>query len=110
MDAETELVIAVDIARRLAISSQRVNVLASSPGFPRPLGRLGRSAAFLFFPFKSVHHRCITRSRIMLHVAYEWAVACSRFARRDVNRDGLSRLACATSVAPTVICYVGAAS
>ncbi len=46
MDAETELVIAVDIARRLAISSQRVNVLASSPGFPRPMGKLGRSAVW----------------------------------------------------------------
>lgn len=44
MDAETELVIAVDIARRLAISSQRVNVLAASPGFPAPLGKLGRSS------------------------------------------------------------------
>ncbi|MDQ3379944.1 MAG: DNA-binding protein [Actinomycetota bacterium] len=46
VDAETELVIAVDIARRLAISSQRVNVLASSPSFPRPLGKLGRSAVW----------------------------------------------------------------
>lgn len=39
----TELVIAVDIAGRLGISPQRVNVLASSPGFPRPIGKLGRS-------------------------------------------------------------------
>jgi len=46
VDAETELVIAVDIARRLGISPQRVNVLASTPGFPRPLGKLGRSAVW----------------------------------------------------------------
>jgi len=46
VDSKTELVIAVDIARRLGISSQRVNVLASGPGFPKPLGRLGRSAVW----------------------------------------------------------------
>jgi hypothetical protein len=46
VDARTELVIAVDIARRLAISPQRVNVLATSPGFPKPLGKLGRSTVW----------------------------------------------------------------
>jgi hypothetical protein len=43
VDSRTELVIAVDIARRLEISPQRVNVLVSGPGFPKPLGKLGRS-------------------------------------------------------------------
>ena len=46
LDADTELVIAVDIARRLGISSQRVNVLSATLGFPRPLGELGRSAVW----------------------------------------------------------------
>jgi predicted DNA-binding transcriptional regulator AlpA len=46
IDARTELVIATDIARRLAISPQRVYVLASSAGFPKPLGTLGRSAVW----------------------------------------------------------------
>ena len=46
IDADTELVIGADIARRLGISPQRVNVLASKPGFPRPLGKLGRSAVW----------------------------------------------------------------
>ncbi len=46
VDARTELVIAVDIARRLGISPQRVNVLASRPGFPAPVGKLGRSAVW----------------------------------------------------------------
>ncbi len=46
IDQHTELVIGVDIAKRLGISSQRVNVLTSSPGFPRPLGKLGRSAVW----------------------------------------------------------------
>lgn len=46
VDERTELVIAVDIARRLGVSSQRVYVLASGPGFPRPLGMLGRSAVW----------------------------------------------------------------
>jgi predicted DNA-binding transcriptional regulator AlpA len=46
IDARTELVIAADIAKRLGISPQRVNVLASSPGFPKPLGRLGRSSVW----------------------------------------------------------------
>jgi hypothetical protein len=45
IDSRTEFVIAVDIARRLGISSQRVNVLANGPGFPKPLGRLGRSTS-----------------------------------------------------------------
>jgi predicted DNA-binding transcriptional regulator AlpA len=46
IDARTELVIATDIARRLAISPQRVNVLASSAGFPKPIGKLGRSSVW----------------------------------------------------------------
>ena len=46
VDSRTELVIAVDIAKRLGISPQRVNVLASAPGFPQPLGKLGRSAVW----------------------------------------------------------------
>ncbi len=46
VDARTELVIAADIARRLAISPQRVNVLAGGPGFPKPLGKLGRSSVW----------------------------------------------------------------
>jgi hypothetical protein len=46
VDSRTELVIAVDIATRLGMSPQRVNVLASGPGFPRPLGKLGRSAVW----------------------------------------------------------------
>jgi hypothetical protein len=44
VDARTELVIAVEIAERLGISPQRVNVLVSGPGFPKPLGKLGRSS------------------------------------------------------------------
>lgn len=43
IDSRTELVIAAEIANRLAISPQRVNVLATGPGFPKPLGKLGRS-------------------------------------------------------------------
>lgn len=43
LDRNTELVIATDIARRVGISPQRINVLASTPGFPRPIGKLGRS-------------------------------------------------------------------
>jgi predicted DNA-binding transcriptional regulator AlpA len=43
LDSRTELVIAADIAERLSISRARVSVLANSPGFPRPVGRLGRS-------------------------------------------------------------------
>jgi hypothetical protein len=46
VDSRTELVIAADIARRLGISPQRVNVLAVGPGFPRPLGKLGRSSVW----------------------------------------------------------------
>ncbi len=46
VDATTELVIAVDVAKRLRISPQRVNVLAASAGFPKPLGRLGRSTVW----------------------------------------------------------------
>lgn len=38
--------IAVDIAKRLGISSQRVYVLASGAGFPKPIGMLGRSAVW----------------------------------------------------------------
>jgi len=43
IDARTELVIAADIAERLHISRARVSVLANRSGFPRPVGRLGRS-------------------------------------------------------------------
>jgi predicted DNA-binding transcriptional regulator AlpA len=43
VDSRTELVIATDIAERLALSPQRVHVLATRPGFPKPLGKLGRS-------------------------------------------------------------------
>ena len=46
LDSRTELVIATDIAKRLGMSPQRVYVLASSPGFPKPLGMLGRSAVW----------------------------------------------------------------
>jgi predicted DNA-binding transcriptional regulator AlpA len=46
LDSQTDLVIAVDIARRLGISPQRVNVLAAAPGFPTPLGKLGRSSVW----------------------------------------------------------------
>ena len=46
VDSRTELVIAVDIAKRLGLSPQRVNVLAGGPGFPEPLGKLGRSAVW----------------------------------------------------------------
>jgi predicted DNA-binding transcriptional regulator AlpA len=43
IDSRLELVVAADIAERLGLSRARVSVLATSPGFPRPLGRLGRS-------------------------------------------------------------------
>ncbi|MGI8478336.1 MAG: DNA-binding protein [Gaiellaceae bacterium] len=43
VDAQTELVIAADIADRLRISRARISVLATRPDFPRPVGRLGRS-------------------------------------------------------------------
>jgi predicted DNA-binding transcriptional regulator AlpA len=46
IDSRTELVIAVDVAKRLGLSPQRVNVLATSPGFPKPLGKLGRSSVW----------------------------------------------------------------
>ena len=46
VDSRTELVIAVDIAKRLGISPQRVNVLASGPGFPQSLGKIGRSSVW----------------------------------------------------------------
>jgi len=46
IDSRTELVIAVDIAKRLGLSPQRVNVLASGPAFPKPLGKLGRSSVW----------------------------------------------------------------
>jgi predicted DNA-binding transcriptional regulator AlpA len=46
VDSQTELVIAVDIAARLGISPQRVHVLLSGPGFPKPVGKLGRSAVW----------------------------------------------------------------
>lgn len=43
IDSRTELVVAADIAERLGISRARVSVLVSRSGFPRPVGRLGRS-------------------------------------------------------------------
>jgi len=43
VDAQTELVIAADIAERLGISRARISVLAIRSDFPRPVGRLGRS-------------------------------------------------------------------
>ena len=43
LDERTELVIASDIARRLGLTQQRVHVLVDAPGFPTPLGKLGRS-------------------------------------------------------------------
>jgi predicted DNA-binding transcriptional regulator AlpA len=46
VDARTELVIAVEIAKRLGISPQRVYVLAARSGFPKPIGMLGRSAVW----------------------------------------------------------------
>jgi predicted DNA-binding transcriptional regulator AlpA len=46
VDSQTELVIAADIAKRLGISPQRVHVLVSGPGFPKPVGKLGRSAVW----------------------------------------------------------------
>lgn len=46
IDERTELVIAVDIAKRLGLSAQRVYVLATAPGFPKPIGMLGRSAVW----------------------------------------------------------------
>lgn len=46
IDSRTELVIAADIARRWGISPQSVNVLACAPGFPKPLGKLGRSSVW----------------------------------------------------------------
>jgi predicted DNA-binding transcriptional regulator AlpA len=46
VDSRTELVIAADIADRLGISRQRVNVLTSSAGFPKPIGKLGRSSVW----------------------------------------------------------------
>jgi prophage regulatory protein len=46
IDSRTELVVAADIAERLGISRARVSVLASRSDFPRPVGRLGRSAVW----------------------------------------------------------------
>jgi predicted DNA-binding transcriptional regulator AlpA len=46
VDSQTELVIAVDIAKRLGVSPQRVHVLVNGPGFPKPLGKLGRSVVW----------------------------------------------------------------
>lgn len=46
IDSRTELVIATDIAKRLGLSPQRVYVLVSGPGYPKPLGMLGRSAVW----------------------------------------------------------------
>jgi predicted DNA-binding transcriptional regulator AlpA len=46
VDSRLELVIAADIAKRLRVSPQRVNVLAGGSGFPKPVGKLGRSAVW----------------------------------------------------------------
>ena len=46
VEDRTELVIAVDIAKRLGISPQRVYVLALSIAFPKPIGTLGRSSVW----------------------------------------------------------------
>jgi predicted DNA-binding transcriptional regulator AlpA len=46
IDARTELLIATDIAKRLGLSPQRVYKLASAPGFPKPVGTLGRSTVW----------------------------------------------------------------
>ncbi len=46
IDSRTELVIAADIAERLGISRQRINVLSGTPGFPQPIGKLGRSSVW----------------------------------------------------------------
>jgi predicted DNA-binding transcriptional regulator AlpA len=46
IDSHTELVIATDIAKRLGLSAQRIYVLASGQGFPKPVGLLGRSAVW----------------------------------------------------------------
>lgn len=46
IDSRTELVIAVDIAKRLSMSPQRVYVLAGGASFPKPVGMLGRSAVW----------------------------------------------------------------
>jgi predicted DNA-binding transcriptional regulator AlpA len=53
IDSRTDLVIAVDIAKRLGISPQRVNVLATTPGFPKPLGKLGRSLVWRWSSIES---------------------------------------------------------
>jgi predicted DNA-binding transcriptional regulator AlpA len=46
LDSRTELVIASEIAKRVGLSPQRVNVLTTTPGFPKPLGKLGRSSVW----------------------------------------------------------------
>ena len=46
IDSRTELVIPVDIAKRLGVSPQRVYALAGRHGFPKPIGMLGRSAVW----------------------------------------------------------------
>jgi predicted DNA-binding transcriptional regulator AlpA len=46
VDSRLELVIAADIAKRLRVSPQRVNVLAGGSDFPKPVGKLGRSAVW----------------------------------------------------------------
>ena len=46
VDSRTELVVAADIAERLGLSRARVSVLVSGPGFPRPVGQLGRSTVW----------------------------------------------------------------
>ena len=46
LDARTELVIAVDIAKRLGLTKQRIGQLAQLPTFPAPVGVLGRSTVW----------------------------------------------------------------
>lgn len=38
-----ELLTATDVGRLLGVSRQRVSQLAATPGFPEPIGTLGRS-------------------------------------------------------------------
>jgi len=66
IDSRTELVIAVDIAKRLGISAQRVNVLASGQGFPKPIGKLGRSSVWRW---SSVERWAFDSDRLPAHHA-----------------------------------------
>jgi predicted DNA-binding transcriptional regulator AlpA len=66
VDGRTELVIAVDIAKRLGITPQRVNVLASAPGFPKALGKLGRSSVWRW---SSIERWALDTGRLPVHSA-----------------------------------------